>query len=344
MEDYLRAQLGSQASQILEVLPRLRMQARVINQSDVCHDFSSQSCSLDGAIWHECERFIHPNVVEYDPAYDMTIINLPLHQGQEYGHQNFAIIMDSNIEQNLIDAFTKNEMETSISNFEQGYRPGPASGVAMLGDSCRGFTNVTKNDTTLYLPSSPKAVNLIAHYFNYDGIMKKTSFGYKFLYMKRMSKQQKSIEAAQQPYYRAILMAEAICYIIGLAARSKTGNPHAKDEIDLTTLRTILSCNKEKSLEDCLVLWMCVTGKMRNHQALCCHVDINRSHRFELYTLFSRHGIGKKDGYIYLPLHNVVLKICCDKQLMLCNFSKAPHVPDSSRNMHNFSKVRGPHP
>ena len=236
-------------------------------------------------------------------------------------------------------------METSISKFERGHRPGSASGVCLLGDSCKSFTRETNKLTTLYLPSGPNSVNITAYYYNCEGILKKCSFGYKWLYMKRMGKAKKYTEATKFPCYRRILLKEAICYIIGIAAWKKASIPLSRhDEIKLANLSTILSTNKSKSVEDCLVLWMCITGEMRNHQAVCCHRDKNRSHRMELYALFSRYGIAKKDGFLYLPLDNAVLKIFCDKQIVICNFSMTPHVPDSTRNTNNFSKVHGPCP
>ena len=45
-----------------------------------------------------------------------------------------------------------------------------------------------------------------------------------------------------------------------------------------------------------------------------------------------------------MPLDNFVLKIQCNKQMMICNLKQTPHVPDESRNTHNFSKVHGPDP
>ena len=90
---------------------------------------------------------------------------------------------------------------------------------------------------------------------------------------------------------------------------------------------------------------MLTTGEMRNHEAVRCHVDKNSSsHKFEVYMLFHRSGIPIKDGYLYLPLDNIVIKIKCDQHLMVCNLNSTYHVADESRNTNNYSKVHGPNP
>ena len=112
----------------------------------------------------------------------------------------------------------------------------------------------------------------------------------------------------------------------------------------LYNLQHVLAANVGKSIEHCLVLWMTNTGEMRNHQALACHTDTNKSHPMEIYSLFHRTGRKKMNGLLYLPLNNACIRVVCDEQIVVCNLSHTPHVPDQSRNTNNISKVHGPKP
>ena len=96
------------------------------------------------------------------------------------------------------------------------------------------------------------------------------------------------------------------------------------------------------TIEDCLVQWMVTTGEMRNHQALAVHVDGNRSNPLEIYSIFHRIGVTRKNGMLYLPLDNACIEMKCDEHVAVCSLRRTPHVPDKTRNTHNFSKVHGP--
>ena len=87
---------------------------------------------------------------------------------------------------------------------------------------------------------------------------------------------------------------------------------------------------------------MLTTGGMRNHQVLGLHKDTNRSRRYEIYSLLHQSGVERKDGYLYMPLDNVCIKVKYDKHLLVCDMSDTPYVPDPSRNVYNISKVHGP--
>lgn len=89
---------------------------------------------------------------------------------------------------------------------------------------------------------------------------------------------------------------------------------------------------------------MTSTGEMRNHQALACHTDTNKSHPMEIYSLFHRTGSKKMNGLLYLPLDDACIRVVCDEQIVVCNLYHTPHVPDQSRNTNNISKTHGPKP
>jgi len=160
--------------------------------------------------------------------------------------------------------------------------------------------------------------------------------------MKRINTQQKIAEARRSQSYRNILVREAVCYLTALACLRAVGI--TSDRGELPSLVSIVQSNKNDSIESCLQKWMMTTGEMRNHEAVRCHIDANSSHKFEVYSLFHRAGVQIKDGYLYLPIDNIVIQIICDKHLMICNLNSTPHVADESRSTHNFSKVHGPNP
>jgi len=179
-------------------------------------------------------------------------------------------------------------------------------------------------------------------YYNKEKQIKNCKFGYRQMLMKRLNKHEKLSQALRSPSYHHVLIKEAISYISGIASLSAVGIHSSKD--CLPSLKSIVNENKADTIDSCLVKWMCTTGEMRNHEAVRCHCDGNNSHRFEVYSLFHRAGVQCKDGFLYLPLDNVVLKLKCDKHNMVCSLKQTPHVADNSRNHYNFSKVHGPMP
>ena len=93
--------------------------------------------------------------------------------------------------------------------------------------------------------------------------------------------------------------------------------------------------------------WSCSSGEMRNHVAVHGHTDVNTSHPFETLTLFVRLPSSAKpnietvktyfkDGYLYLPIHGIVVRYNIGKQIIHCNFKNTFHIPDKSRNDKNW--------
>lgn len=255
--------------------------------------------------------------------------------------------MNSHFDADVIEQFSQIESQSSIDKNERGHRPGPASGVTLFEDrdKCKSFSKVTQKDTSLLLASSETGTNMSIHYFNKDDIIKRSSFGYKSLLMKRIRARDKWRQACSCSSFRHILVKEATSYLIAIACLKSIGIPPPREQINrISTLNAIIERNAKETILNCLIMWMCTSGEMRNHEAVACHVDGNNRHTYEIYSLFHRFGMERKDGFLYLPLHNVVLRIECDNHIMVCNFKSTPHVADESRNTNNFSKVHGPDP
>ena len=147
----------------------------------------------------------HPNEIECDNSVDITVILIPLRNGQQPHAKKLVILMNSNFQQSIIDTFSSIEMESSVRKNQKGHRPGTASGVFQLGDKSQSFSPVTQKETTLYLTSSKLAVNMKARYCNENGDVKHCNFGYKEMLMKRLTTQQKLSEARRYHSYNHIL-------------------------------------------------------------------------------------------------------------------------------------------
>ena len=348
---FLQSELNTEdAEHIIQLMPKEVLSVRVLHLKEYTkpEDFNRLTNKLGGAHWNMASAGAHPNTVGHDHKYDATIILFPMRVRQKAHDQNFAIMMSTNFEKDMVDAFSNIEMTTSINRCETASRTGAAAGVTELKhrSDCKSFTRVTKKDTSLLLSSSEKGVNMTMMYYNNDGVVKHAKWGYKHLLMKRLSKQGKIGEATKYTSFQHILVSEAICYIAGVACVDAVGIPPpiCCGCSRLRNLKNVLDTNQNETIHIRLIKWMCTTGEMRNHQAVACHVDGNKCHPYEIYSLFRRSGAKIRDGYIYLPLDNIVLQLVCDTQMMICNFKQAPHVPDESRNTHNFSKVHGPDP
>lgn len=289
----------------------------------------------------------HPNTIYRDEATDITFIKCGGIGDAVGSQQNFLALCELDGDEAMINAFC-NEEGMRMKKQSYAKRPGPASGYHQLGDVSIHLTDVTQKDSTLFIQTKGEtSTGKRAVYVNNDNKVIKTNWTYKAVRMSRLCTEEKQQEAKQFMSYRHILLREAIMYLKVLAAMDQCGIPPMQSEQGtcLPQLKKILEKNINRSVEDNLIEWMCTTGEMRNHQAVACHEDGNTSHYIELYTLFGRgNGIQKKDGFLYLPMHNTVVRIKCNKEGIACNLWRTSHVPDQTRNTNNFSKVHGPIP
>ena len=74
-------------------------------------------------------------------------------KGQQYCNQNFVLLMESHIDQSIIDKFLNLEMVESIMNEEMGYRPSNATGYFTPGDTSKNFSQLTQKDRSLLIAS-----------------------------------------------------------------------------------------------------------------------------------------------------------------------------------------------
>jgi len=305
--------------------------------------FDNKCKEINGSVWRDEEGKPHFNMLERSPTEDITIVLFPeRHKGDDTDDNNFIAIGRSHYDQQDIDSFSEEE-DAKIREGVLGPRPGAASGVFIPGSKSLNQSPATQKDTSLTIASGSHGVGCVMYYLNCG--LKFNPFNYGALKMNRMSHEAKAEEAERCTAYRNMLVKEAMYYLKVMACLEQAGVPlRTSNGSALPRLSAIMEKYSGRAVQDVLVQWMCNTGEMRNHQATACHVDVNRSHCMEIYSLIRRHGATRGDGMLYLPLDNACLSIKCNSEMIVCNLSVSPHVPDQSRNHSNISKVHGPKP
>jgi len=347
METFVTEQLGIQyVCDIMSLYPKPKLKLNVLATNEDAlskREYYNKVDPINGAHWLvEDYNNPHPNIISHDESVDFTIVKLRKHYD---GKQDFLAISNAHYNKEDVNMFCAHEMSESISQGVTANRAGPAGGLLQLNEESYSHTKVTQQPTSLKLAASSKGVAMRKLYYNNSGVVKLCNFGYRKIAMTRLTKNQKYKQAVEHAFYRNILIKEALAYIASIACIMQAGVAiSSADKNYFSNLKHVLAANVGKSIEHCLVLWMTNTGEMRNHQALACHTDTNKSHPMEIYSLFHRTGRKKMNGLLYLPLNNACIRVLCDEQIVVCNLAYTPHVPDQSRNTNNISKVHGPKP
>lgn len=351
LEKCLRDEFGSDASgisiadRLTPLFGKAKLLVREINTVDSAfynkRDYIAQKRKLDGARWENTS--VHPNTISHCPdgIYDLTFVHLSTPENIPYHNKGFLCIANSNFDQGDVSKFAEDE-DKHIQAKTIGRRPGPASKVFDPNKESPFLSEATRKETTLLCSAGRHAVNMKCIYENANGIVKDTNWGYNSMEMHRLGKVKKREQARDSVAYRNILYREALVYIASVSCLEAMGIPSISNDEYFPLLHQMLFDNVNQPIEETLVSWMVKTGEIRNHQSVACHVDGNSSHLYEVYSLFQRHGMEKRNGYIYLPLSNLCVEIECNMQSMVCNFTNVPHVADETRDTYNFSKVQGP--
>ena len=115
-----------------------------------------------------------------------------------------------------------------------------------------------------------------------------------------------------------------------------------------------------------LCRYMCSFGRSNNFQALAAHTDGNYVSKMETILIngrvqkedvekakqilqakhltddcYEHVRMNMKDGYLFLPLDGIVLRMRGGVDVINCNLDDTIHIPDLSRNTVNFSVVEG---
>ena len=246
-----------------------------------------------------------------------------------------------------------------------GGRAGAASGIVFPETNSHSLSKVTQK-TNSFMIAQKYSVGMICIYENDKGDIKAFNSVYNDLFMNRLQKSKKKRQLFTSPSFRRITIQEMISRIQSYIVAYHFGlfqdmsiNPFEKLN-NILENKPLYSCALQcfekmgySKFEGALLVWSSLTGEMRNHQSVSAHVDGNTNHEIETLTLFPRIAINStkktymsedKDmyGYLYFPLYALVLKYLCAKHIIHCNLRLTLHLPDSSRNNTNWSKLQGP--
>ena len=279
-------------------------------------------------------------------------------------NKNFVLMDQLSLQDEDVINISKEESHSIIKGVTGG-RSGAASGIVYPETNSHSLSKVTQKPNS-FMIAQKKSVGMVCVYENAQGEIKSFNSVYNDLYMNRLQKKKKERQLFSNPSYRRIVLQEMISrtqsYIIvyhfGLF-QDMTINPFEKlnSILDKQPLYTYsLQCFQNMGysfFESALLVWSSLSGEMRNHQSVSAHCDGNTSHEIETLTLFPRIAINSQTktyscpnrdmfGYLYFPLDALVLKYLCAKHIIHCNLKLTLHLPDSSRDDTNWSKLQGP--
>jgi hypothetical protein len=324
-------------------------------------DYSKQSSLLSGSIMNEL----------FDVrSLGKSTISLP-NDGNTIGiidfrrNNNFVIITKMDL---------STEESYKMAEYESRYilkqilspRAGAVGGVVCHDSNSHSLTKCTKNNNTIFI-NHKMGVGASVIYTNKQGDTKLFNGVYNDIPMRRLSNIQKKKEMLSHTFLRCIHIKEMTNRFKALVVAKSLGLLSKKHDDPIELLTNIIT-NYESDIknfmeighsmfESIMLAWSTTTGQMNNHCALHAHKDGNLSHEVETMTLFGRsppsridnsniprniNQLKYKSGYLLFPLDGLVIKMKCNTMNIHCNLKHTLHVPDKSRNSHNWSKVHGP--
>ena len=272
---------------------------------------------------------------------------------------DFIIINNINYAKQQIMALEELETE-EIFKGTLSKRAGAAGGVVKASSNSSSLSACTKNANNPIIPA-PHGPGGTVCYINKDSQVK--TFGiYNDIRMRRLDSKQKFIEIEKSVTRRHIIIIQMVDRLRGcLVLLNKgliDGNKHLMDLQRITTEHktdTVVEsyCNLGHTCGESIMLaWAASTGVMYNHSALACHFDGNTAHPVETLSLFARRCKNKEKtkhsiensvpGYLLFPAIGLNLKMMPGRDIVHCGLKSTYHIPDNTRNSHNWTVVHGP--
>jgi ribosomal protein S8 len=278
---------------------------------------------------------------------------------------NFIIITPSNISDRDDILMAKHE-SSYIQKMTYAGRAGSAGGFVLHDTNSHSLTKCTQKPSTVFI-NHKKGVGASVVYKNNNNDIKLFNGVYNDVLMRRLSNTQKKSELLKHDFLRRVHIEEMknrlMALLVAIQCRLLSKNhQHPIKIIQDIIENKMTEVHEFKSLshtllESILLVWSTSTGQMNNHSALKAHKDGNKSHEVETMTLFGRcHSSMKNDkksstvtptkrfksGYLIFPLDGFVIKMHSSTMNIHCNLKNTLHIPDKSRDTHNWTKVHGP--
>ena len=313
---------------------------------------------LKGARFPINNKFSEVEIKEVAKPYDNKI-GLILFEGTN----NFFTLGTSGIDHNDAIFFSKDE-SVSIGKLEVGNRAGAAGGMVYPTTNSRSLSKVTKKRNS-FLIANKKSSGLTCHYLNDNHVIKSYNGVYNDILMRKLNSYQKTKHILKHKYLQSITIQEMtkriqtiiIAYQFGLYQDMKNNpfevfNSIIEGKRNMNLLMTFVSLSYSR-FESALLVWSCCSGESRNHTALAAHVDANTSNEIESLVLYGRIPYNSRNnrkqiinqyihGKLYCPCYGIDISYKCVEDIVHCNLQQIIHLPDDSRNTHNWSRVHGP--
>lgn len=289
------------------------------------------------------------------------------------GTAEFAIIGPFQLRNDSIVAIGKRE-SSLFTEMPKATRPGTAGGVFVCSVDrdfdCGHLSVVTKDKREFFYKANSKSTNVT--WCSYENsktgkVVQSMGWTYNDVSMVRQNKTQKRRDVLANEDVQAKEVAEMTSRVAAAVVTVALGLVGGKAK------REALKCLKEAistvcranpwsnttygdSLWKCVMLeYSCKSGEMRNHEALKCHVDGNKSHWMESMTLFPKVAanddrpsseimryVERVPGVLSFPFLGFGMRMRCGRDVLHLKLKDTPHVADGTRGVYNWSWVHGP--
>ena len=276
---------------------------------------------------------------------------------------DFAVVDTLDMNRDDVVNLCKKE-HGQMRDVPRGTRPGPAGGVYVPTQD-REFdslhcSSATKGEREFFV--NGKGKNCWVSYFNEKtGRITVSKWVYACPIMTRQSKLEKKLEMLNCGSLReknikemkSRLYAMILCTRVGLLDRDAWYTFRAAMRRVRRSESTWREAGCRSTWEALLLEWASGTGEMKNYEALGAHVDKNKAHPLESYTVFGRVGNSSKrtteetirnmrPGLLALPHQGIYLKTQCGVDVWHLQLRHTVHIADDSRDQDNWSWVHGP--
>lgn len=264
------------------------------------------------------------------------------------------------------------DTEDMMSSVNMSKRAGSATGFVTSSTISSSLPNCT--DATLLPPSKGVSAN-VTWKSSKDGKQKVFRGVYADGFLNHQTSKSKKKELERSTYMKHLLVSRGMSRLITaimlehFEIDSSNTAKGLLEWIDIDLKKKINKSRKDSSfmrLCDSLRRYMCTFGRTNNFQALAAHKDGNSVSKMESLMIngrVTREDVesarqilqtkhltdecyehvrsNMTDGYLFLPLDGIVLRMRGGADIMNCNLDNTIHVADLSRNAANFSMVEG---
>ncbi len=288
---------------------------------------------------------------------------------QQKASYDFIVVDTLGLRNEDIVDVSKNQTQR-ISLLGKAKRSGAAGGYVVpthnhLHDQLSTQNPACRHHRRFYRSKYSKSTLCKIEYVNpQTGKMTVFKSVYNDIRMTRSSKNAKKEMTIKEPSLKRKTLAEMEKRIRAMAIMFHFGLMRKEKDVVDTFLKTLEKVQDDhlngllqnspfkcKSLyKHILLSWACITGEMRNNQALANHCDANKGNDLESLTMWGRVPDNDKrsattvvanmtDGLLVMTLQGFAVRTRCGIDVIHCRLINTMHMPDRSRDDRNWSYV-----